>query len=121
MKILEMTCIGCPNGCDITLTAEDGKIIEVSGNKCPKGMEFAENEFFHPMRTFTGSMDVMGSVEGASTVSCRSQKEIPKADMLAVAAAIKKYKIKLPVKVGDVLIENVCGTGVNIVATKNVR
>lgn len=121
MKKMEMTCIGCPNGCDITLTAEDGKIIEVLGNKCPKGIEFAENEFFHPMRTFTGSMDVIGSTEGAHTVSCRTQKEISKADMLAVAAEIKKYKIKLPVKVGDVLIENVCGTEVDIVATKNVH
>ena len=121
MKVLEMTCIGCPKGCDVTLTAEGEEIISITGNTCPKGIEFAKNEFLHPVRTFTGSMDAEGSIEGAKTVSCRTEKDIAKKDMLLVAKEVKKHVVKLPVMVGDVLIENVCGTGVNIIATKNVQ
>ena len=119
MKKLELTCIGCPKGCDIDINYEDGKIISIEGFTCPKGETYAKNEFEHPMRMLAGSMFVKGS--NAQTVSCRTEKEIPKEKVLEAARALKTKAVNAPIKIGDILIKNIANTGVNIIATKDIN
>ncbi|MDO4500503.1 MAG: DUF1667 domain-containing protein [Erysipelotrichaceae bacterium] len=117
MENIEMICIGCPMGCNLTVTvAED---IKVSGNTCPNGEKYARNEVTNPVRVVTSSIEV---IDGElNRVSCKSKEAINKHKIFEVMEVIKKTAVKAPVKIGDVLIENVAGTGVGIVSTKNVN
>ena len=41
MNIRELTCIGCPMGCQLRATLEDGVVTAVTGNTCPRGDAYA--------------------------------------------------------------------------------
>ncbi len=114
-----ITCIACPNGCDIrVIFDEDGNIAKLEGHKCKNGIAYAEAEVTRPERILTSSIAVLGG--DFKLVSVKTASPIPK-DMLRDAVGeIAKVKVHAPVKVGDVLMENIMGTGVDIVATSNV-
>lgn len=117
MDIRELTCIGCPLGCNLTV-AVDGEEITVSGNNCPNGEKYAKNEVTNPTRIVTSTIKVFGgSIE---RVSCKTASPIPKAKIFACMDEIKKAHVNAPVKIGDVLIKDVANSGVDVVATKNV-
>lgn len=118
METREMTCIGCPLGCNLTVKI-DGEDIEVTGNTCNNGMLYAKNEVTNPTRIVTSTIKVVDGV--AERVSCKTEKAIPKSKIFECMDIIKKTKVSAPVRIGDVLIENVAGTGINIVATKDIK
>lgn len=118
-KTCQMICICCPNGCLLSTKKEENGSISVSGNRCPKGEEYAINEMTNPVRNISSLVRVIGGK--AAVVSCKTASEIPKGSIRDVMSMINKAVVKAPVKVGDVLIENVSGTGVNIVATNVVE
>lgn len=60
MNIRELTCIGCPMGCQLRATLEDGVVTAVTGNTCPRGDAYARKECVHPERTVTGTVRVLG-------------------------------------------------------------
>ncbi len=106
---MELICIKCPVGC--RLTVENGV---VSGNECPRGKTYAIEETTRPMRILTTLV-----IAGGVPVSVKTAREIPKERMNDCLDEIKKLQLSLPVNIGDVLIKNVCDTGVNVVATKS--
>lgn len=108
MNIRELTCIGCPMGCQLRATLEDGVVTAVTGNTCPRGDAYARKECVHPERTVTG------------TVRVRTQGEVPKEKVLEVARALHHAAVPAPVQAGQVVLADVCGTGVAVVATKNI-
>jgi len=116
MKTLEMTCINCPMGCPLTVTI-DGENITVTGNTCPRGEAYAKDEVTHPTRIVTSTIRVLGG----ERVSCKTERAIPKDKIFDVMKEIKNTTVNLPVSIGDVLIKNVCDTGINIIATKNIK
>ena len=116
MKTVEMTCINCPMGCALSVTI-DGENISVTGNTCPRGAIYAKDEVTHPTRVVTSTINV----ENGQRVSCKTEHVIPKEKIFDIMSEIKKTTVKAPVKIGDVLIENVCDTGVNVIATKNIN
>ena len=118
MEKRELTCIGCPLGCAITVTLEGGEVKEVVGFTCKRGMEYACKEVTNPTRIVTSTVRLTGSKTGAAVVSCKTAQDIPKGKIFAVAAALKQVVAKAPVEIGDVLLANVAGTGVDVVATK---
>lgn len=111
--IRELTCIVCPIGCSLIAEIENDKVVSVKGNTCPRGKVYAEAECTHPMRTITSTM----RCSNGELVSVKTDSTIPKDKMFECMDIINKTTVKLPVHVGDVLIENVFGS--NIVATQN--
>ncbi len=116
METKEMICIGCPLGCNLTVTI-DNDDIKVSGNTCPNGERYAKNEITNPVRIVTSTIDVING----ERVSCKTKEAISKSKIFDCMKEIRKAKASAPIKIGDVLIENVADTGVDIIATKNVK
>ena len=120
MEKRELICIGCPMGCALTVEMNGSEVTGVTGNTCPRGAKYARKEVTSPTRIVTGSVRVRGSRSGAVTVSCKTGSDIPKGMIFDVTRALKGVCVPCPVRIGDVLIPNVAGTGADIVATKNV-
>ena len=118
MEKREMTCIVCPMGCHLTVTI-DGEDIKVSGNTCPRGDKYARQEVTNPMRTVTSSVFVSGGK--IAMCSVKTKDTVSKAIIPDVLKCIRSTRITAPVEIGDVIIKDVCGSGVDIVATRNVR
>jgi len=108
----EFTCIVCPAGC--TLKYEDGVI---TGNKCDRGEAYGMAEATNPVRTVTSTV----ATDKGGRCPVRTKLPIPKDKMLEVMKIVEKTTAKCPVAVGDVLVKDICGTGVDLVATANVQ
>lgn len=117
MSVTELTCIRCPMGCALTVTV-DGDNITVTGNTCPRGAEYGKNEVTNPKRTVTSSVPVEGGE--IAMVSVKTKDEIPKGKIFDVMREIHAVRVKAPVSIGDVIIPDAAGTGVSIIATKNI-
>lgn len=119
----EMTCIVCPNGCTLKLDYEirEGKPVldKVTGNLCPRGLEYARQELLAPKRTIASSVLVEGGE--LPLVSVRTRGAIPKEKIFAVMEEIRKCRVKAPVKAGTVLLPNVLDLGADVIATKTVE
>ena len=111
MNKRELTCIVCPRGCQMTV--EIGDEISVSGNLCPRGKVYAQNECVNPQRTVTSTV----RTSDGSVVAVKTEGTIPKAKMMECMEIINSIVLELPVKVGDVACEDVFGT--RIVVTQN--
>ncbi|MDO5146153.1 MAG: DUF1667 domain-containing protein [Eubacteriales bacterium] len=119
MEKRELTCIGCPLGCQITVTMDNGEITDVAGYTCPRGEKYAREEVTNPTRVVTSIVRVNGG--NLAAVSVKTENVIPKDKIFDILAEIKPVVVKAPVKIGDVIVENVADTGVNVIATKNIE
>ena len=115
----EIICTVCPMGCVITVEGENGKIDSIEGFTCQRGKTYAENEFMAPVRILTSTAKLTGAK--CPLVAVRSKAPVPKDKLFDCMAEIRKLEVKAPVARGDVLIENVCGTGVDIVSSADVK
>ena len=116
-----MICIGCPLGCPITVELNGRSIVSVTGNTCPRGDAYARKEVTDPTRIVTSTVRVSGSRTGSVTVSCKTRTDVSKQKIFAVIRDIKDVTVPAPVRIGDVIRANVAGTGVDMVATKDVE
>ena len=114
----ELICINCHLGCGLTVTLKDGDVVKVEGNTCPKGEAYGKKEVTDPTRIVTSTVRVSGGV--LPVVSVKTASDIPKEKIMDCANALKNVKIQAPVSIGDVVVEDVCGTGVSVIATKNI-
>ena len=118
MNIRELTCIGCPMGCQLRATLEDGVVTAVTGNTCPRGDAYARKEVTAPSRVVTTTVPVHGGVLAA--VSVKTAGEIPKEKIFDFVRALKTVTVEAPVAIGQVVLADAAGTGVDVVATKAV-
>lgn len=118
MEKRELTCIGCPMGCPLTVEIEDGNVVSVTGNTCKRGDVYARKEVTNPTRIVTSSVMVEGGTLAA--VSVKTKEDIPKGKIFDCVKALKGVCVKAPVYIGDVIVSDVAGTGVDVIATKNV-
>lgn len=119
MEERNLTCINCPLGCALTVRVEDGRVLGVSGNTCKRGEDYGRKEVTNPTRIVTSTVRVTGG--DTVMVSVKTKEDIPKGKIFACVEALKDVVISAPVRIGDVILENVAGTGVDVVATKNVE
>ena len=119
METRNLTCIGCPLGCALTVEMENNEVVSVTGNTCKRGDVYARKEVTHPTRIVTSTVRVENGE--IAMVSCKTQNDIPKEKIFDIMKEINKVTVKAPVKSGDVLINDVAGTGANVIATKDVR
>ncbi len=110
----EFICIECPKGCHLKVDDE----LNVTGNTCPRGLKYAINEITCPKRVITSTVVIKSKL--VSRLPVMSENELPKEKMFDVVNEIAKIRLEAPVKCRDVIIENVCGTGVNIIATRTI-
>lgn len=113
----ELVCIVCPNGCTLHIE-EDGKNIKVSGQKCRKGLTFAQNEMTNPMRTICST--VRTAFESVPVLPVKVSCEIPKDKIFEVMQEINRITVHDRIGTGDIIIKNVCGTTADIIATSNI-
>ena len=110
-----LICIGCPNGCLVTVDKNPDGSISITGNTSKKGEEYARNEVTAPKRTVTSIVRVSGGKN--PVVSVKTKEEIPKEKIAACMEEINRTALKAPVSLGQIVIADVAGTGVDIVAT----
>ena len=110
-----LICVSCPLGCPIEVEIENGEILSVTGNTCKRGDAYARTEVTNPTRMITTTVRVEGGK--AYVVPVKSANPIPKGMMMDCMKVINEASIKAPVNIGDVVLENILGTGVDIVAT----
>ena len=118
MNTVNLICIGCPLGCPLTVEMEGNEVKSVAGNTCPRGDAYAKKELTNPTRIVTSTVRVAGGK--LAMVSVKTESDIPKGKIFDCVKALKDVEVTAPVKIGDVIVENVAGTGVNVIATKNV-
>ena len=112
----DLTCIVCPRGCQLKVELdESGAVLSVTGNTCPRGKQYAIDECTHPMRTVTSTV----RTADGGVVAVKTDRTIPKERMFDCMREINKAVKSLPAHIGDVVIENVLGTGANVVVTAN--
>ena len=114
----EIICTVCPRGCAVTVEGTEKEIKSIEGYSCKRGVEFAKSEFTNPVRILTTLVKIEG-VEN-ELLPVRSDKPIPKDKIFDCMEIIKKSVAKLPKKRYDVIVSDICGLGVNIVATKDI-
>ncbi|MBR3328174.1 MAG: DUF1667 domain-containing protein [Atopobiaceae bacterium] len=113
----ELICINCPLGCMLTVVMQDGEVVSVSGNTCKRGEIYARKEVTNPTRIVTTSVAVDGSAI-ERRVSVKTERDVPKGQIFNVMKELKGVRVSAPVEIGDVIIHDVCNTGVDVVATK---
>ncbi|MBQ5613152.1 MAG: DUF1667 domain-containing protein [Clostridia bacterium] len=115
--VRELTCIVCPKGCQLRVELEDGAVKSVTGHTCPRGLQYANDECIHPMRTVTSTV----RATDGRVVPVKTDRTIPKETMFACMKLINATVIELPVSVGQILLPDLLGTGANLVATANME
>ena len=118
MDIRNLTCISCPMGCQITVEMDGSEVVRVSGNTCKRGEVYARKEVTDPTRIVTTTVRVSGGK--ADMVSVKTRSDIPKGKISDCVKALKGMTVEAPVHIGDVILPDAAGTGVDIIATKNV-
>jgi len=119
IKKQNLVCIVCPVGCDMEASISCGKVISVSGNRCKRGVKYAEEECTNPVRTLTSTVRIIG---GESLIlPVKSGKPLPKGKIMECMEEINKCVVSAPVEVGDIIVKGILGTDINIVATGKVK
>jgi CxxC motif-containing protein len=113
----ELVCIECPMGCRLTVTLEDNAVVDVTGHTCPKGPVYARQEAVRPLRVVTS---LMRASNRERPFSVKTAAPVPKDRVLECARIIRNTRFPAPVRTGQTVITDVCGTGVDVIATQDV-
>ncbi|RLF43438.1 MAG: molybdopterin oxidoreductase [Thermoplasmata archaeon] len=116
MEIKKMTCILCPLGCRMEVSIEKNKIIRIEGNSCPRGEMYARQEVEAPSRIVISVVKCRDC--NLPVISVKTEKPVPKERIREVIDSLAEVEVEPPVNVGDIIVEDVAGTGVNVIATR---
>ena len=112
----ELVCIVCPKGCRLHVDEENG--FAVTGNSCPRGAEYGKNEIQNPTRVLTSTVRLSGGAYRRCPV--KTEKAVPKGKLLDIMKELNHVEVASPVSIGQVVLTNAAGTGVNVVVTKSL-
>lgn len=112
----ELICITCPKGCHLRVDEEHG--CAVTGNGCPRGEAYGKAELIHPTRMVTSTVRCTGGSRPRCPV--KTSRPVPKDRVFDVVAALDAVELASPVHIGQCVIQNVCGTGADVIVTKNI-
>lgn len=110
----DIICVICPRGCRVQVRGADGRVDDVSGHQCSRGDRYARSEFLDPRRLLTSSVRLTGP--GRSLLPVRSSEPLPRDRLLECMAEIKKTRVSRPVAMHQVIIKDILGTGVDMIA-----
>ncbi len=109
-----LTCIECPIGCPIEVEVENGKPVSITGYTCPRGKSYAESEVICPRRVVTSTV----KATDGTLVPVKTERPVKKSDIFDVMQKINKATVMLPVKIGDIVVENI-SEDIHLIATGN--
>lgn len=117
----ELVCIVCPMGCRLTVTENPDKEMgyDVIGNKCKRGLDYGVKELVNPTRVLTSTVKIKHGI--LNRVPVRTNGEIPKTLIFKCMEELCKVELTAPVSLGDVVISNVLGTGVDIITSRSME
>lgn len=113
-----VTCVVCPVGCSVEVSYEDGKVLSVTGNRCPRGEKYASAEVLCPERILTSTAVLDSSL--LKRIPVRTDIPVPKAKISDCMKQINALRVQTPVKMGNVLLAHICGTDANLIACRSV-
>lgn len=119
----DMVCIVCPVGCRMTLEYNPENLgstedFIVSGNKCNRGKAYALKEMTAPTRMLPTTVKIRAGI--LKRLPVRTEQPVPKELIFDCMQVINQIEVEAPIKVGDVVLANILGTGVNIIATRSM-
>ena len=112
----ELICIVCPQGCH--LKVDEAADYTVTGNRCPRGAAYGREELTHPTRVLTSTVRCTGGVHPRCPV--KTDLPIPKELMMEAVRALDDVILTAPVHMGQIVVEHLCGTQANVVATRDL-
>lgn len=112
----ELICIECPRGCNLIVDEQND--YKVTGNKCNRGAIYGKNEVTNPQRMISSTVKINGAIY--SRLPVVTSDYVPKEFLFKIMFELNEVSVNSPVKMGDVIIKNVCGLNVDIIATKNM-
>lgn len=115
---MKLVCINCPRGCNLDVEEINGE-IKVTGNFCPRGEKYAINELTNPLRTLTTTLPIKSNKYERLPVI--SSAPLPKARVLEAMKALKNIEAKAPINIGDVVVKNIIGLDIDIIASKTIK
>lgn len=113
----ELICIVCPKGCHLKAEEKSGE-WEISGYSCPRGKEYGFNEMTHPTRVITSTVKITGA--SLPRLPVKTDAPIPKECIMEAMCLLDTVTMAAPVHCGDKILENICGTSVSFVATRDM-
>lgn len=119
MEQKKITCTECPKGCLLCIDIEDGKVVSIKGNTCPKGDAFGREEIESPKRFIASTVFARGLE--LRMVPVRTDKPVPREKMSEVMAIIHLHTQRVPVKCGDVIVHDLLDLDIDLIATRDVN
>lgn len=113
-----ITCINCPVGCRMQVTLQNGEITALTGNACKRGINYAQQECIAPKRMVTAVVSLQGR---AMPLSIKTREPIPKSKIFEVMRVLSQLQLTPPIQIGEAVYQNICDTGVDVIATKTVE
>lgn len=114
-----ITCIVCPNGCQMKAEYSEATGLQIEGFRCERGAEYGKNEFCRPMRIFTSSVKISGANRGMLPV--RSDRPVPKEKLMDCMKEVRKTSLIAPILERQVIIPDILNTGVDIIASTTLK
>ncbi len=119
MKEENLTCIICPNGCQLQVKYNQQEINDLEGALCQRGEEYAEKELFNPERVLTSTVRVTGG--NLPLVSVRTDQAVPRERIRELMELVQGLSVKAPVEIGDIIVTSPLALNCNLIATKSVE
>ncbi len=117
-KRTNMICIVCPIGCHLEIIEDEANGVSVSGNTCKRGEAYGRNELVNPTRVLTSTVKINGALFPRLPV--KTNGAIPKNKIFEAMQVINIVVVDSPVHCGDILIKDILGLGVDIVAARSM-
>lgn len=120
MKGINKVCIVCPIGCNLYIEKDDSQLggYKITGNRCNRGADYALNEMTNPTRVLTSTVKIRGLKDIMLPV--KTDTAVPKEKMFEIMERLKSIEVEIPINREEIILKNVCGTKVNLIASKSV-
>lgn len=115
----KLICINCPLGCHLEVRKLESGEIQVEGYNCKRGITYGINEVTAPTRVLTSTVKCENGE--LNRLPVKTKDAIPKGSLLKAMEVIDKVTVKAPVKIGDIIMKNILGTGVDVVACRSIK
>ncbi len=113
-----IVCVNCPRGCRVRVQSQNGEITNITGYQCDLGIDYAKEEFKNPTRILPTTVRVEGGE--LDLVPVKTARPIPKASIGEAMRELAGVRVQAPVKRGQVVVEDIAGTGIEVVATRSI-
>jgi CxxC motif-containing protein len=117
-ETIDLICITCPKGCTLHITREGETILDVDAG-CKRGHHYAAEELLDPRRMIASTVKVLGGQHPLLPVYTR--EPFPKPRIQELMTALRQVEIEAPVRMGEIVLPNALGTGIDIIASRDME